>query len=312
MILTVTLNPAIDLSMDVPNWEPGEVNRATMVRKVVGGKGINVSRVLKDQGVPTVVMTIIGNDSVGQFHTLGRQYGFPIVYITVPGEVRTNVHLYDPEQGRLLKVNQSGSPLGQSYFNHFKLLYKQQMGRATMVVMAGSLPPGCATDTYGELCRLAQDSGVPAVVDAEGEVLLASLAEKPYLVKPNRTELEASLKTSLDSQKEVIEAGRELLARGAQRVIITDGPKEIIGFWDGKAYFVTPPKVVTHGTTGAGDSFAAGFVAGVKQKKSFAESLCWGVAASAATCEAPEGELASLQATQRLLKGLSVREDKLG
>ena len=312
MIITVTLNPAMDLTLEVPGWESGELNRATAVRKSVGGKGINVSRVLRELGEPTVALTVVGSDTVQEFQRLARSAGFSIVYINMPGEMRTNIQIIDPASARSLKVNQPGTPMEASHLEHFRLLYKQQLQRARMVALGGSLPPGSPPNTYAALAAMATQRNRPVLIDAEGPALLEALAENPLVAKPNRQELEHTLDTTLSTTEEIVAAARELVARGARSAVVTDGADIVVGVWENECWIATPPRIEVQGTMGAGDSFAAGLLFGLAAKKSFPESLALGVAASAATCATPQGHIGTRAEVEALLPRVEVRRHRKG
>ncbi|MCC5876134.1 MAG: 1-phosphofructokinase, partial [Candidatus Sumerlaeia bacterium] len=127
MILTVTLNPALDLAMEVPTLEYGGMSRATNVRKEAAGKGINVSRMLKILGEPTTALALLGQSSVGDFQRLARETGLAIVYVLVPGETRTNIHIQEQQGGRAIKVNQPGLAVDETQFAHFTMLFRRQL-----------------------------------------------------------------------------------------------------------------------------------------------------------------------------------------
>ncbi len=310
MVVAVTLNPAIDLTLQVPGWREGDVNRACAASKTIGGKGINVSRLLRRLGAPTTSLTVVGSDSVQEFQRLARGIGFPIVYITVPGETRTNVHVVDPESHRLLKVNQSGEPITGQQLDHLMRLFRQQVRSARYVVVAGSLPPGTPTDTYARLTAMAHESGARVILDAEGEALMTALAEKPFLVKPNRFELEKSLGLRLDTPGAILEGARSLVDLGANHAVITDGGAPAVCLLGGKAYQIDPLEIIVRGATGAGDSFSAGLVAAFMGGMPLLDSVRQGIAAAAATCAQPEGELASVEAITDLLPQVTLKQLK--
>ncbi len=306
MIVTVTLNPALDLTLEVDGWVLGEVNRATKVGKVAGGKGINISRVLRELGEVTTALTILGTDSVAEFRRLAREAGCPIIYINVPGEVRTNIHLVDPGKPASLKVNQPGTPLSESQFHHFMLLYRQQLKGARFVCMGGSLPPGCPTDTYAQLASLCAEQEIPVLIDAGGEALRHALVFKPLIAKPNRRELEDALERRLSSQMEIYNGARELQSLGARCAVVTDGDRPVLGVWDDEAWVAHPPAIHPKGVTGAGDSLAAGLVAGLQRGEPFAEALRLGVACGTACCLEEEHNVASRKNIDRILAQVRV------
>lgn len=290
MIVTVTLNPAVDLTVGVENFRPGEVNRTLDVHKTIGGKGINVSRTLRLLGVATTALTVIGTDSVQLFQRLSKESGFPTVYISVPGEIRTNIHIVDRGSGNTYKVNQPGVPLQGIHFEHFTLLLKQQLKTARMLSLGGSLPPGRPNDSYRVMIEIASAQNVPVVIDAEGAALRDALAAKPFLAKPNRRELEVTLVTQLDSDEAILNAARELIRLGAHSAVISNGPESLVAIHEGIVYTAIPPRIVPRGCTGAGDALTAGIMSELSRNAPFSEALRTGIAVAAATCLTDEGE----------------------
>lgn len=308
MILTVTLNPAFDLTLEVPSWEPEAVNRASRISKVIGGKGINISRVLREMGNPTTALTIIGSESIQEFQRIARGAGFTVVYINIPGEIRTNIHIVDPADGRSIKVNQPGAPLSDRDFEHFRLLYRQQLQRAKFVAVGGSIPPGRSADTYADLLEPAVRLDVTALIDAEGEALRRALVHKPLVAKPNRVELERTLGGTFRTQKQILDGAQALRAMGARHVVISDGPRAVYTVSPDGVWRFEPPRIAAKGATGAGDSLAAGILSGLSSRKSIVESVQLGIACAAATCLQEEGRLATRDDVARLLPKVKVRE----
>ncbi|MBI1289702.1 hexose kinase [bacterium] len=309
MVITVTLNPALDLSMDVPDWGTSDVHRARRVQKTAGGKGINVARVLRELEEPATAVTILGSDSVQEFRRLSREAAVPIIYINIPGEVRTNISIIDPQNGRILKVNQPGTPVLPTYFDHFILLYKQQLKSASFVCLGGSLPPGLAPDSWARLAGLARKQDVPVLVDSTGEGLLAAIGEGVSVAKPNRRELQETLGRSITTVAEMREGAEELRAQGAEAVFISNGGENALALSDEGAFLIHTPPVTVKGTTGAGDSSAAGLVRGMTQGMPFSEASRLAVACGSASCMTPETQLLRRRDVMQLLA--KVRAEKL-
>ncbi len=293
MILTITLNPAIDLGLSVPAWQEGKVNRATGSHQEFGGKGINVTRMLSELGAKTRALTIVGSESVPKIKRLLSEQTFPVTYIRINGETRTNVHIYDTNGERVLKVNQAGETLDQSDFDHFKLLFKTHLKNCTFVAAAGSLPPGLPEDGYAQLAHLCAQERRRFVIDAEGPALLKCLKEGVYLVKINREELARSLDAKLNNEKSILKACEKLRQLGSSNIVVTDGGRPFYACTEEGIFKGTPPKIKVAGETGAGDSFTAGILCSLDRGEGWQKALQLGVQTSAATCLLPEGILAS-------------------
>jgi 1-phosphofructokinase family hexose kinase len=288
------------MAMEVPHLEFGEMVRATRVRKEAAGKGINVSRVLRELGEPTTALAILGQGSVHEFQRLAREAGIPIVYISISGETRTNIHVVEATTGRSLKINQQGPVVEAAQFDHFLLLFRQQLRTARMAALGGSLPPGLAVDCYARLVEAATRAGVPTIVDTEGPALMAALEAKPYLAKPNRRELAGALGRQLLTTDDMVDGAREMQRRGARGAIVTDAEGAVVAVMDDEAWIAHPPRIKARSSLGAGDSLAAGIAAGVVRGLGFGEALRLGVACGTATCLAPDTELARRADIDRL------------
>jgi 1-phosphofructokinase family hexose kinase len=309
MVITVTLNPALDLSMDVPNWGTSDVHRARRVTKTAGGKGINVARVLRELNEPATAVTILGSDSVQEFRRLSREAALPIIYINIPGEVRTNISIIDPASGRILKVNQPGTPVLPTYFDHFLLLYKQQLKTARFVCLGGSLPPGLSSDSWATLAELAVKRDAPVLIDSTGDGLLAAASAGVAIAKPNRRELQETLGRPINTIPEMREGAEELRRLGARRVFISNGGENALAVSDEGTHLIRTPRVAVKGTTGAGDASAAGLVRGLLQGQSFCEAARLAVACGSAACMTPETQLLRRRDVDLLLP--KVRAEKL-
>ncbi|MEO8376992.1 MAG: 1-phosphofructokinase family hexose kinase [Candidatus Sumerlaeota bacterium] len=310
MIITVTLNPAVDITLTVQSFVPGEVNRAVETQKSAGGKGINVSRSLRVLGEPSVALTVLGGDSAPEFQRLARESEIQIIYISVPGEIRSNIHVLDQSTRNIFKVNQPGNALAEVHFNHFKMLFRQQLKAASAVALGGSLPPGSPVTCYRDLADLAVRHNVLAVVDAVGPVLLEALHAKPFIAKPNRRELEETFGKKIRTEKQMIAAARELNALGAQWAVISDGAKPIIATSSTEIYRVVPPRIVAKGTTGAGDALAAGFLSKFVNRASFCDALRFGVAVATVNCLTEEGDTARAADVEMMLKNTKLAQVK--
>lgn len=282
MILTVTLNPAIDLYLELNGWVfGGELNRAQASRRLLGGKGINVSRAAHVLGSPTAALTVAGEDSSAVISALVQEEPFLVKAVPAPGETRENIHILNRENGDSLKVNQMGPPIGDA-LAAVRAAFDGQLTSARLAVLSGSLPPGTPTTIYRDLVRAAGE--VPTVVDSEGSPLLDALEAKPFLVKPNRRELAATLKRKLPSQQDLSMAARELRARGARNVVITDGPHATYVLSEEDEFTVMPPAIKPVHTNGAGDSFTAGLASALLWGWTLPEAVRLGCAVGAVAC----------------------------
>lgn len=254
-ILTLTLNPALDLTVRLPRLEPGEVNRSDTVLTHAAGKGVNVAQVLADLGHQVTVGGFLGEDNPQAFEALIARRGFADAFIRVPGETRSNIKIAE-QDGRVTDINAPG-PLVSEQAQQALL---DQLTRIApghdAVVVAGSLPRGVTPQwLHGVLVQL-KHLGLKVALDTSGEALRAGLQAGPWLVKPNTEELADALDNAAD-------AISQLHQQGVEHVVVSDGAAGVSWYSSGATLHATPPKVAVASTVGAGDSLLAGMLHGL-------------------------------------------------
>jgi len=280
VIYTLTLNPAVDRELQVPEIRFGEVLRAHAHRVDWGGKGFNVSRALRVLGEDSVALGLVGGFA-GQMIAAGlRQLGIAVDFVEIAGETRTNVVVIDGE--RHLKVNEAGPEIRPE--DEALLLDKiRTLARAgDWWVLSGSLPPGASPEVYAEVIRIVTSAGGRAVLDTSGPALAHGVAARPFLVKPNASEAAELTGRPVHNLASARVAAREILVRGAQHVVISLGARGAL-LWDGAAAWAArPPRLVERNPVGAGDSMVGGLVQGLAHGLSLARALRRAVACGAA------------------------------
>lgn len=290
-VLTVTLNPAIDMNLTVTDWRFDDTNRAVSVRKDSGGKGINVSRVVAEMGGATRALCFLGGHTGREFHDRLRAKGIELKCVRIENETRLNVVITNQTQQKQIKVNQQGPRINHAESRRFERLLGRELPHAAFVAFCGSLPPGLPRDTYQRLVERARRRNVRAVLDADGEVLRQGVVGKPFLLKPNRYELERLMGRNLTSQGAVIDAARQLLARGVEVVVVSDADRPCIAVRGQEVWIGIPPKVKVLSTVGSGDSLIAGLVMKFVEGKSLREALRFGIALGTAAATTPDTQL---------------------
>ncbi|MFP5495370.1 MAG: 1-phosphofructokinase [Gammaproteobacteria bacterium] len=254
-ILSLTLNPALDLTVRLARLEPGEVNRSEAMITHAAGKGVNVAQVLADLGHQVTVGGFLGEDNPQAFEMLIARRGFTDAFIRVPGETRSNIKIAE-QDGRVTDVNAPG-PLVSEQAQHALL---EQLARIApgydAVVVAGSLPRGITPQWFQGLLQQLKNLGLKVALDTSGEALRAGLNAGPWLVKPNTEELADALGHSTD-------AIRQLHRQGVEHVVVSDGAAGVSWYSPDTALHATPPKVIVASTVGAGDSLLAGMLHGL-------------------------------------------------
>jgi len=191
VILVVALNPALDVTHQVPGVDWAGVNRPAVVRAQAGGKGLNVARTLRAIGAEVRVIGFAGGVTGEEVKSALGELGVPAAFTRIGGETRRTFAVVDTVRGDAALFNEPGPPATASEYAAFRGAYERTLAGCTAVVLSGSLPPGLPPDTYAELGAMAAAAGVPAVLDAHGEALLRGAAARPAIVKPNLVELEA-------------------------------------------------------------------------------------------------------------------------
>ncbi|WP_314919172.1 1-phosphofructokinase [Pseudomonas helleri] len=280
-ILTITLNPALDLTVRVPHLEPGEVNRSQTLLSHAAGKGLNVAQVLADLGHSLTVSGFLGEDNQQAFNALFARRGFADAFIRVPGETRSNIKLAE-DDGRVTDINGPG-PHVNDLAQH-ALLDKLDHIAAShdAVVVAGSLPRGVSAQWLRELVLRLKALGCKVILDTSGEALKEGLRAGPWLVKPNAEELSEALGHPVSSVASQVAAATELQTLGISHVVISHGADGVNWFSRGtQPLQALPPKVRVASTVGAGDSLLAGMVHGLISGHSPEQTLCSATAIAA-------------------------------
>ncbi|MGJ7513916.1 1-phosphofructokinase [Pseudomonas baetica] len=261
-ILTLTLNPALDLTVQLSRLEPGQVNRSDAMHTHAAGKGVNVAQVLADLGHQLTVSGFLGEDNLQAFETLFAKRGFSDAFIRVPGETRSNIKLAEND-GRITDLNGPG-PLVSAAAQQALLDRLDMMAPAhDAVVVAGSLPQGVSPQWLQALILRLKNLGLKVALDTSGEALVAALKAGPWLIKPNTEELAEVLGAEVVSVMAQAEAADRLHAQGIEHVVISHGAEGVNWFSVGSALHATPPKVSVASTVGAGDSLLAGMLHGL-------------------------------------------------
>ena len=279
MIYTVTLNPSIDYIVRLDQVQVGSVNRMDSDDKFAGGKGINVSRVLKRLDIPNTATGFIGGFT-GKFitDTLADEE-IETRFVQVAEDTRINVKIKADQE---TEINGTGPNVEPAQLEELKAILSSLTAEDT-VVFAGSSAKNLGNVIYKDLIALTRKTGAQVVCDFEGQTLIDSLDYQPLLVKPNNHELGAIFGIKLESLDEIEKYARELLAKGAQNVIISMAGDGALLVTSEGAYFAKPIKGTVKNSVGAGDSMVAGFTGEFVKSKDAVEGFKWGVACGTAT-----------------------------
>jgi tagatose 6-phosphate kinase len=316
VILTVTLNTALDISYRVPRLERHGSHRVHEVRERPGGKGLNVARVLAALGHDAVVTGFTGGrtgEEVRALLTLDGAEPAPgagsltDALVPVAGTTRRTVAVVDAATGDTTQLNEPGPHITPEEWERFLTVYRELLagsrGRCRAIALCGSLPPGVPVGAYGTLVREAKSAGVPVLLDTSGEPLRRGLAARPELVKPNVAEL-----AGITGTNEPLRAAREARRRGAREVAASLGADGMLALTPDAAWRAAPPEPLAGNPTGAGDSAVAGLLSGLVEDLPWPARLARAVALSAATVRAPAAGEYDASAYADLLPRIVVTE----
>ncbi|MFJ6052346.1 1-phosphofructokinase family hexose kinase [Streptomyces sp. NPDC092307] len=283
MILTVTLNTALDVTYQVPRLLPHASHRVSAVTERPGGKGINVAQVLAALG-HEVTATGFAGGPVGAVvrGLLARSPGVVDALVPCSGNTRRTVAVADAASGDTTQFNEPGPPITAAEWSRFLAHYEELVRGARAVALCGSLPPGVPVGAYALLVRSARAAGVPVLLDTSGEALRRGVAARPEIIKPNAAEL-----AELTGSRDPLPATRDARRRGAHAVVTSLGPAGLLAATAEGSWQAAPPRRLSGNPTGAGDSAVAGLLSALAEGLDWPERLSRAVALSAATVLAP-------------------------
>lgn len=303
MIATVTLNPSIDEWIDIDRLRVGALHRARSFFRYPGGKGINVSRVIRELGGRTVALGVIGGADGEMLRGLLSQLGLPHDLIEIAGATRNNYKIRTRVPCALTEVNTEGPRVSRSVLGRVWRRLLERSSQVRAVALSGSLPPGAPVSVYRTWITRLNRSRIPVALDTSGLSLRQALAARPWLIKPNRHEAAQVLGTRLGHRRSVIRAAQELRRCGPHLVILSLGAEGAVlagpsslGVW-----MAIPPRVRTEMAVGAGDSLVGGFLHEWRRTGRVVEAFRLGVACGTATAMTPGTELCHRRDVRRLL-----------
>lgn len=300
MIYTVTFNPSLDYIVDVTDFKTGVVNRTTGEKIFAGGKGINVSMVLKNLGMSNTSLGFTAGFTGNEIKRLLAKKGVDTDFIEVEdGISRINVKLRSNEES---EINGQGPVITE---DNIKKLYEKLdcLKESDVLVLAGSIPDVMPSSMYMDIMKHLEGRGINIVVDATRNLLTNVLPYKPFLIKPNNHELGDMFGVTLTSDEEILTYARKLQEKGAQNVLISmAGDGAILLTADGKSYKSPAPKGKLINSVGAGDSMVAGFITGFTEsngnlEKAFHMGVATGSASAFSENLATRPEVEALLAT---------------
>lgn len=281
-LLTVTLNAAVDKTYTVPGFSLNRVHRPVEFRAVAGGKGINVARVYQELGGRVIATGFLGGHN-GEFIADGlASSGITDAFVRTKGESRVCIAVIDPDAKTQTEVNENGPNICPEEVDALLHRFADLLAHVEMVAFSGSLPPGCPTDIYAKLIRMAREAGVVTALDSSGEPLRAGWEAGPDIVKCNQFELRALVDDPDGSLEKTAGLALSLTNDKTREAVITLGARGAVAVSGGKAWFAPAPSVPFVSAVGSGDAFLAAYLWARRRGDNVPSCLAWGAAAGAA------------------------------
>lgn len=298
MIYTVTFNPALDYIVSVESFALGRTNRTDSELLLAGGKGINVSLMLKNLGQESTALGFVAGFTGKEIERRLEEAGCHTEFVTLPkGASRINVKLKNTEG---TEINGRGPDIDTEDLKLF-LEKLDTLQSGDILVLAGSIPASMPKTLYRDICKRLEGQEVSVVVDAAGELLTQVLPQAPFLIKPNHHELGEIFGREFDTPEEIVPYARKLQEMGARNVLVSMGGKgAVLAAEDGRVYMAGAPEGVLVNSVGAGDSMVAGFLAGFLESGEYEKAFRMGIASGSAS--AFSENFATLEDVEALLK----------
>lgn len=281
MIVTVTMNPAIDKTVDVETFFHGGLNRVKHIIMDAGGKGINVSKTIKALGGDSIATGFLGGNNGDSIEKMLKGDKVNTEFVLVSGETRINTKIVEAD-GTVTELNEAGPEISEREISKLEEQLMKYAKEGTWFVLSGSIPAGVPKSIYGDIINKVHKKGAKVFLDADGELFTQSLEAKPDIIKPNRDELEKYIGADHSlTEEELLYVGEKLLEQGIGTVIISLGQEGALFLTKEQCIKCPAISVAVHSTVGAGDALVAAFAYGMDKGLDFETCAKLGIATSA-------------------------------
>lgn len=306
MILTITLNPSIDIRYNISHFELGNVHRAEMCEKTAGGKGLNVARVIQKIGCDVLTTGLLGGKLGEDLAEKLDKQNIKNDFEKIKGETRNCINILHDNMSS--EVLESGPVITSDEWESFKKKFSDLTKTCKFISASGSLPAGLSAESYCELIKIAKDNQCKFFLDTSGDSLKQSLKAAPFFIKPNSEELEKLTGKTINSVDDAVKEAIKINKAGVEFVAVTLGADGAILVSKDKIYTAKIPKIKVLNTVGCGDSFVAGFVSGISQNLSASEAFRLAVACSMSNAMLPETGNIDNQVVEKLKQEIIISE----
>lgn len=306
MIVTLTINPAIDriISVDRLAFEDRAYIKSS--RESAGGRGINASCVIHEFGGKTIAVLTSGGETGKRLEGHLADRGYPVSVVPIEQAIRTNLTVTD-RHGLTVNLNETGPTLSKVEVGRVERAVKASLEHASWLLACGSLPPGVPSSFYGKLIAMARQKRVKTLLHADGPALVEGIEAKPTVAMPNQKEAERLLGRTLLTRTHYLEAAERIRTMGAESVVLSLGSRGAVGAFADGLTEALPPRVEALCPIGAGDALSAAYTWAIQNKSDVLDALRWGVAAGTATAKLPGMSFANLAQTQEIYRQVEIR-----
>lgn len=265
MILTVTLNAAVDKRYEVENLRVSQVNRVKKTTCTAGGKGLNVARIITQAGEKAVATGFAGGYTGMLIEALARKEGITADFVSIPEESRTCINIFDTAAGSQTEFLEEGPEVSKGSAAGMKEKYEALLKETEVVTISGSVPRGITVELYCFMIQRAREKGIPVLLDTSGTLLQESIQAKPLLIKPNQDEIFQLTGRKMEREEDLLRAGMQLVKQGIRYVVISLGGDGALLFSENGVWKSIIPRVETVNTVGCGDAMLAGLAMAIRR-----------------------------------------------
>lgn len=309
MVVTVTMNPAIDKTVEIDTLIPGGLNRIHKVEYDAGGKGINVSKTIQELGGKSIATGFLGGNVGKTVENMLNEKNIQNDFIWVDSETRTNTKIFE-QNGEVTELNEPGPEISEEQTEQLLKKLETLAGKDTLFVLSGSVPRGVDKDIYGRITRRVHKKGSKVLVDADGELFTKALDASPDMIKPNRVELEEYAKLNYRaSQEELFGLAEKLMKKGIGTVVVSMGKSGALFVMGEKRMRCPALSVKAHSTVGAGDAMVAALCLSWNQKLDATETVKLCMAASAGAVTTIGTKPPAKELLEELIKQVEINEE---
>jgi len=307
-IVTITLNPAVDQTLNITQFHVGQVNRVGKERLDPAGKGINVAKVIKSLGHDVAVSGFLGRENANIFEHYFQAQEISNHFIKVDGATRVNTKIFDEASGLVTELNFPGIHCNTLNLQELENVIKQLAVESKLFVLSGSLPEEAPLDIYQKFIEILKSYNCRVFLDTSGGALTEGIKAKPYAIKPNLDELKHLMGHSVEQELDVLKAIDMLISGGIAKVVISLGGKGALFADSTQRLLVRPPEIRVNSTVGAGDALVAGLVYGEAHGMTLEEQARWATAVAAASVAQPGTQAGKLNDVEELLSNVIIEE----